>query len=126
MKILLVDDSKMMLQYVGALLTSEGHQIAAVQSLSEALVSYTTSRPEAIVTDFVLEGATGLEVLAAVFSISGDRKPLAVILTQGALTAADQAKAESWGVGVIQKPIRGREDEFLHHIRAWLAASSKP
>lgn len=123
MKILLVDDSDMMLQYIGALLSAAGHVVVARKSLVDAVDAYSRERPNAVLSDFVLERATGLECLAAIFAIAGPHRPPAAILTQGQLLMSDQIKSESLGIEILQKPIRGREQEFLSRIAGWLGNS---
>ncbi|MBI3557989.1 MAG: response regulator [Deltaproteobacteria bacterium] len=113
-KILLVDDSDVMLGYLAALLSKQGLEVATATSLVTAVDAFCRTRPQLILMDFVLEPTrTGLETLAAIFSVAGAVRPLAAILTQGALTPADEQKASDWGVAVLQKPVRGKEADFL-------------
>ena len=119
-QILLVDDSEMVLRHVADLLTTQGFKVTTANSMVAALEAYFKARPDAILTDFVLEsGHTGLGLLSAIFA-GVSPQPIAAILTHGLLTAADQARANELGVRVIQKPKQGGEQEFLQEVRFWL------
>jgi CheY-like chemotaxis protein len=120
-KILLVDDSALMLGYLAQLLTAHGQSVTVAGSAQAALESAAKSRPDAILMDFVLEpGRTGLETLSVIFSLLGDPRPRAAILTQGGLAPADAKRAAGQGITILQKPVRGQEAEFLRAIDAWI------
>lgn len=122
-KILLVDDSEVMRGFVADLLRKSGLMVVTAGSLVEGVDAYCRERPAAILMDFVLEsGHTGLEALAAIFAVSSFGRPLAAILTQGDLAAADAQKAASLNVRILQKPARGLEDQFVTDIWKWLEA----
>ena len=121
-KILLVDDSEVMLGFLAALLEKQGFAVATAKDLVSSVEAYGRTKPDLILMDFVLEPTrTGIETLAAIFSLAGAARPVAAILTQGALTPLDEQKAASWGVEVLQKPVRGKEAAFLALIDGLVA-----
>ena len=124
-KILLVDDSAVMLGLIKALLEKQGFAVSTAKDLASAVDAFSRTKPDLILMDFVLEPTrTGIETLAAIFSLAGTNRPVAAILTQGALAPLDEQKAASWGVDVLQKPVRGKEADFLVLV-AGLAAKVK-
>lgn len=126
-KILLVDDSEVMLGLVATLLKKQGLAVVTATNMTTALEAYLRQTPTVILMDFVLEPTrTGLEALAAIFAVCNTARPLAAILTQGALSPQDKQKASDWKVEVLQKPTRGKEAEFLASINDWLARNLKP
>lgn len=123
-KILLVDDSEVMLGHVASLLRRAGFTVQTASSMPVALDLFFKHQSEALLIDFILEGGrTGLEVATAVFALcqaGAVKKPHGAILTQGALAPVDQQKAAELGLPVLQKPVFGKEDEFLMSITLWL------
>jgi CheY-like chemotaxis protein len=123
-KILLVDDSPVMLGYLGALLKRRGHEVSTADSLAKALEGALSGQPDAVLMDLILEpGRTGLEALSAIFSLCDTQarpRPRAAILTAGRMAPADEARAASLGATVLQKPERGREEPFLQSVDNWL------
>jgi CheY-like chemotaxis protein len=123
-KILLVDDSPVMLGYLGALLKGRGHEVVTAETLAGALEQALSQRPDAVLMDLILEpGKTGLEALSAIFSLAdaqGWPRPRAAVLTAGRMAPADEARAVSLGATVLTKPERGREEPFLQTVDNWL------
>ncbi|MBI3543813.1 MAG: response regulator [Deltaproteobacteria bacterium] len=128
MKILLVDDSELMLSYLASLLrkhkTAGPLELRSAKSATEALEACAQELPDAILMDFVLEpGRTGLEVLSAILALSkGAKAPRLAILTQGKLANIDEQRALGLGARVLQKPLRGQEAAFLERIDEWLTS----
>lgn len=121
-KILLVDDSDVMLNHVTALLAKDGHQILGKTNLVHAVEGYLRFLPDAVVCDFILEGNTGLDVLSAIAAALPAGTPMspATIMTMGPLSDTDQKRADKMSARVLQKPKRGKEEEFLQNFNFWL------
>ncbi|MEW6058119.1 MAG: response regulator [Bdellovibrionota bacterium] len=128
-KILLVDDSEVMLRHVATLLGQKGLHALLAQNLQTALEVFHRQKPDALLIDFILQaGTTGLGVVSAISAVverlnaTGESLalPPTAVLTRGALTDEDQQKANSLGVRVIQKPSQGKEKEFLQEVEFWL------
>jgi len=62
-RILLVDDEKLARTLYGDYLTAVGHAVMAVGTLQEAREALATDRFDAVVTDLILPGGDGMEVL---------------------------------------------------------------
>jgi diguanylate cyclase (GGDEF)-like protein len=62
-RILLVDDEKMARTLYGDYLTAAGHSVTAVGGLSEAQEALASAPFDAVVTDLILQGSDGMEVL---------------------------------------------------------------
>lgn len=126
LKILLVDDSELVLKHVAALLGSGGWDISTAKNVAEGLESYFKSPPDAVLSDFVLgTGQTGLDLLSAILAARASADPNAprlpvALLTLGALSDVDAERAAKMGAPVIQKPARGKEKEFLQNVEFWL------
>jgi DNA-binding NtrC family response regulator len=116
MKILLVDDSELMRRLISSLLSKRlGWAVSTASSVETAIDAFFKDPPDAVLVDFVLEGGrTGLEILSAILAA---RPVPSAILTTGALTTPDQQTAERLGARLIQKPVQGREDEFLREVK---------
>ena len=64
MKILLVDDETAILDTLEILFRGEGYEVAVADSGPKALAALQDERPDIVLTDIRMPGATGLEVLS--------------------------------------------------------------
>ena len=120
-KLLLVDDSELMLGYLADLLRKSGYEVFAARNLVDSVGLYGRHRPSVVLSDFVLgANQTGLEVISAIFALNEASRPTAAILTQGALSPMDQKRAEFLSVRVLQKPKRGHEQQFVEEVAEWI------
>lgn len=120
-KILLVDDSQLVLRHVAMLLSGKGWQVTTAATMAEGLEECLKSPPDALLTDFILDtGQTGLTLISAIFAAGLAEKPTAAVMTLGALSDDDQALAARLGCPVLQKPAQGKEKEFLQNVEFWL------
>jgi two-component system, cell cycle response regulator len=62
-RLLLVDDEKIARTLYGDYLTAAGHVVTAVPSVADAKAALATDRFDAVVTDLILPGGDGMEVL---------------------------------------------------------------
>lgn len=125
-KFLLLDDSEMILRHVSKLLNQQGWEVVTAPSMAVALQAYGRHKPDVLLVDFILEGGvTGLQAVSAIFAADPSRAgpPPAAILTHGQLAPADEQRAGTLGVKVIQKPARGQEAEFVQSVQYWLKES---
>lgn len=124
LKILLVDDSEVILRHVGGLLARQGYSVVKASTSAAALEAIVRHRPGAVLVDFVLEaGQTGLQLIPALFAVAekvGAPKPAAALLTMARLDDADTEAARQLGTRVLVKPRRGKETEFLQELAFWL------
>lgn len=72
MKILVVDDNSSFLQMLTEFLTSSGYNIVACNSGSEALIQFEAFMPDFVLTDIVMPGFDGIELLLKLRTINPD------------------------------------------------------
>ena len=117
-KILLVDDSELVLQFLSKNLSDQGFTILAAKNLPQAMSFATRNNPTVMICDFILEGGTtGIELLSAILAVS--KLPVA-LMTHGALSDQDAAKVKEKQIPVFQKPKKGGEREFADTVKYWL------
>jgi len=108
-KILLVDDETAILDTLEILFRGEGYEVAVADSGPKALAALEDERPDIVLTDIRMPGATGLEVLSEAHQVDPE---IAVILmtAQASLQSAVQAVNEG-AYYYLQKPFAN--DELL-------------
>lgn len=109
MKILLVDDETAILDTLEILFRGEGYEVAVADSGPKALAALEDEKPDIVLTDIRMPGATGLEVLAHARVVDPE---IAVILmtAQASLQSAVRAVNEG-AYYYLQKPFAN--DELL-------------
>jgi CheY-like chemotaxis protein len=117
-KILLVDDSELVLQFLSKILSDQGFTILAAKNLPQAISYVQRSQPHVVICDFVLEGgATGFEVLTAILAVS--KLPVA-LMTLGVLSEQDAKRVAEKNIPVFQKPKKGTQDDYIDVVKFWL------
>jgi DNA-binding NtrC family response regulator len=108
-KILLVDDETAILDTLQILFRGEGYDVAVADSGPKALAALEDERPDIVLTDIRMPGASGLEVLAEARQVDPE---IAVILmtAQASLQSAVRAVNEG-AYYYLQKPFAN--DELL-------------
>jgi two-component system response regulator HydG len=108
-RILLVDDETGILESLRILFRGAGYEVLAASSGKEALESLAEDRPDIVLTDIRMPGATGLDVLARARDVDPE---MAVILmtAQASLQSAVRAVNEG-AYYYLQKPFAN--DELL-------------
>jgi CheY-like chemotaxis protein len=124
-KILLLDDSEVMLRHISSLLIRCGATVHSTLTMPEAIEAFLRYKPTVVLADFVLEGGrTGLETIEAIFALCPpETKPRAAILTLGKLSDQDKQRAAVLKIALMQKPARGQEEDFTQTIEIWLDAA---
>ena len=135
-KILIVDDSEAMMQYIIPILESADLEVVGARSFVEGLEKFNKFSPDAVLADFFLgDNQTGLQLITALHAArqdnpggtsdgSGSKSPISfAILTTGQLSEPDAKRASDVGAILIQKPVHGHSDEFLDRILLWLKNS---
>ncbi len=109
MKILLVDDETAILDTLEILFRGEGWDVVVADSGPKALAALNDEKPDIVLTDIRMPGATGLEVLAAAREVDSE---ISVILmtAQASLQSAVQAVNQG-AYYYLQKPFAN--DELL-------------
>jgi CheY-like chemotaxis protein len=101
-KILLVDDNAVVRDMLVDLVGSLGYTADAASGGAEALALFDRNRYDIVLTDLLMPGMSGWEVLAAVRQ-RNPRMPV-VIITGTAPTIGDPRAAQP-GVAVLRKPV---------------------
>ncbi|HVC31154.1 MAG TPA: CHASE3 domain-containing protein [Steroidobacteraceae bacterium] len=118
--ILLVEDDPDVLNATRMLLRTEGYEVLAAASLSEAVQQLHASRgTDLLVTDFHLAaGETGVHVISRLREELG--APLKAVLFTGDTSAAVKDLAHDPNLRIVSKPVQA--EAFLELVRALLAA----
>ena len=108
-KILLVDDETAILETLGILFRGAGYDVSVASSGAKALTALSEEKPDIVLTDIRMPGATGLEVLAKAREVDAE---ISVILmtAQASLQSAVRAVNEG-AYYYLQKPFAN--DELL-------------
>jgi putative two-component system response regulator len=101
-RILLIDDEPVVRDLIAEILEEAGHDVTSAESAEQALLLVETLRPDLVVSDVVMPGLSGLELLELVRK----RRPgVPVLLVTGAGTYDTLTKALTEGAaGLITKP----------------------
>ena len=94
MKILIVDDEKLMRELLVDVFESEGHSVRSAQDGVDALSVYQEFSPEVIVLDVMMPGIDGFEVCRKIRNDFADKETCIYLLT---------------GMGGNDLVVRGRE-----------------
>lgn len=86
--ILIVDDDPSFLRYLDLRLQLEGHQTYMAPSAEEALAAVETFEPTLVITDIVLPGMSGLELVRRLRS-DGRHRKLPILIITGADHSSD-------------------------------------
>lgn len=100
-KILVVDDEKDILVTLQDLLEMEGYEVACVYNAKSALVKFYEMKPDLIMTDMMMPGMSGLELIHAIRN-GPSQSNIPIILMSAMVSFQNQAK-EGWDV-FIKKP----------------------
>jgi len=109
MKILIVDDETAILDTLEILFRGEGWEVAIADSGPKALASVEDEKPDLVLTDIRMPGATGLEVLAQAREVDPEI-PVILMTAQASLQSAVRAVNEG-AYYYLQKPFAN--DELL-------------
>ena len=109
MKILLVDDETAILDTLQILFRGEGWDVSVADSGPKALAALEDEKPDLVLTDIRMPGATGLEVLTEARKVDPEM-PVILMTAQASLQSAVSAVNEG-AYYYLQKPFAN--DELL-------------
>jgi two-component system response regulator HydG len=109
MKVLLVDDESGILDALKILFRGEGYDVRVASSGKEAMGALEDDRPDLVLTDIRMPGASGLEVLARARQVDPEL-PVILMTAQASLQSAVRAVNEG-AYYYLQKPFAN--DELL-------------
>lgn len=120
--ILVVDDDELVSEYLGALLEAESYEVKVLNEPAVAL-EYFKAHPnefDLIITDQVMPGLTGLEIVESILKLRPD---MPVLLITGYSEKISAENAKSFGIsGFFPKPIN--ENLFLDKINNLLSCAA--
>jgi diguanylate cyclase (GGDEF)-like protein len=115
-RILLVDDDQRMLKLIRHHLIREGYEVATADSSALGLRTALESRPQLVVTDWMMPGMSGLELCAALRETDAGRRMYILVVTA---REDDEQVVEAFAAGAddyIVKPFNPRI--LLARVRA--------
>lgn len=112
----MIDDDLLVLKYQDAVLTAAGFSCRVTLSASDGLRDLEQHLPDAVLCDYHMPGATGLDFLRSVRAVPAfERLPVAIVTTDIAITDAIVTQIEAYG-GVVHTGVLPRE-EFVELAR---------
>jgi two-component system chemotaxis response regulator CheY len=112
--VLVVDDSGFARRTLRQILEGAGHSVDEVKGGMAALEHYSLKRPDVVLLDIIMEGMSGLEVLAKLIELDSKAK---VVLATADTQMATRKEAEAAGaVGMIHKPFQ--REQVIQTIEA--------
>jgi len=121
-KVLLIDDEESILKIIKTVLTKEGYEVDTAKSKSEALTKLTTNIYNLILSDYLLEDGTGIEILEA-FRKKDSITPFIIITAYGSINGAVEA-VKKGANHYIPKPID--TDNLIKLIQFYKEKQSNP
>ena len=118
-RILVAEDAEGLSSLIEGLLTADGHEVKCVYTAQEAIRALRANRYDLVITDLVMPGGGGREVLAS--ARSGEQPPPVLVIT-GLMEAQVEEEALAMGAGgVLHKPFAG--PDLTRAVGNLLAAS---
>lgn len=117
-KILIVDDERDILEFIGYNLKQEGYQVYTAGNSSDAVRTALKVGPHLIILDVMLPDTDGIETCAELRKHELLKDTVIVFLTARAEDYSQIAGLEAGGDDYITKPIRPRI--LLSRVKAWL------
>ena len=102
MKVLVIDDQPLLRDLLAEFLELMGHEADLVADGSEGLARFDPLVHQAVLTDFLMPGLTGLDVAEAI-RVQGCTTP--IVMLSGHTTPADERRALEAGLRFVSKPI---------------------
>jgi two-component system, NtrC family, response regulator AtoC len=109
--VLIVEDDEVLADNMRLYLERNGWDAQVCGSAETALTALETARPDVLITDYLLPGRTGLELLGNVFAIDPQIKVVMVTGEGGVQVAVDAMKAGAYDY--ITKPVALAELKLL-------------
>ena len=108
-RILAIDDEKVMLRLVQAILSRAGHEVVTVSTIDEALAAMQNQHFDLITCDLMLPGISGLEFLE-MMRAGSIQPPLPVIVITAAGFQAELEQALQLGAAsILNKPFTAQQ-----------------
>lgn len=111
LRVLVVDDESIARQMLTRILAKEGWEVTAAGGGAEALAALRTSTFDVVLTDLVMDGVDGLQVLEA--SRKADPATLVIVMTGHGSIDSAIAAMKGGAFHYVQKPLRPDEVRLL-------------
>jgi CheY-like chemotaxis protein len=105
-RILVVDDAATIREVCAELIRDLGYEVDVVADAGEALDRLRTERFDAVVTDIMMPGMDGWQLMAAAIR---EQPMLRLVVMTGAAVEGDRERALALGVPLLQKPFTREE-----------------
>ncbi|MGD9389800.1 MAG: response regulator, partial [Thioalkalispiraceae bacterium] len=103
--ILVIDDSRVILDMMSAILEGAGHQVTVSENGQEALQAAKTSRFDLIFSDINMPKMSGITLLGELKKLANNEfTPVVMVTTESAQYRKDKAKSLG-AAGWLEKPI---------------------
>ncbi len=120
-RILVCEDDAVYRELTGGILTSRGHAVVFAEDGHQAMSKLQDGKFDLVVTDLVMPGPDGLEIIRSIRENQGHVPVLAMSGGLGSLKDPLLLAASVMGASkVIEKPFRGRD--FGNEVDALLAS----
>ena len=117
MTLLVIDDEPLIRELLAAFLKLLGHKADLAADGPEGLARFDPRLHQAVLTDFLMAGLTGLEVAEAIWARS---RTTPIVMISGQAEPEDQRRAVQMGLRFLPKPI------ILAQFEAMMAAIVQP
>lgn len=113
-KVLIVDDSKLDLEILKAIVTNAGHQVVTAISGQEAVDKATITHPDLIFMDVIMNNKDGFEACREIIA-NKETKNIPIVFVTGKCQKADRVWAElQGGKALVGKPFT--PDQIISEI----------
>ena len=115
--ILIIDDSGFARRTLRQILEGGGHSVDEAANGNDALERYFLKKPDLVLLDMVMEGLTGMEVLARLRELDPAAR---VVVASADVQSSTRADAQNGGaIGFINKPfVREEVLNTISHVLA--------
>jgi len=104
MKILVVDDTRIILSVVEAILTQQNHDVILAPDGREGVCAFHTHEPEMVITDIEMPWQNGLSMMRAIRRTHPDVFTLYMTGNPGPYHQQLKKEADTYGAGLLNKP----------------------
>ncbi|RAI97569.1 response regulator receiver domain-containing protein [Chitinophaga skermanii] len=91
MKILIAEDDNLVRKTIEIKLSKDGHEIISLAEGKAAIENINTMLPDMVITDIMLPGASGLEIVSTVKNITSKDIKVIVLSTMGQENIVEEA-----------------------------------
>src|ERR1022692_3709759 len=119
--VLLVDDNRDMVEFLGQLMATSGWTILTAQSASEAKRLVQGNKPDAVLLDYMLPDGNGAEL--GVEFIQALPRMLVIVMSGSTLPAEEEALCEEHNFPVLRKPFLA--SDVMNQIRSRVVLRSE-